>query len=119
MQRKKGTLTTIEVSILASAVEFRVAGVQQFHGFRIAQEIKRREAAQRKPAYGTLYRALDRMAEAGLLKSEWEDPAIAAEEGRPRRRFYEVTVEGEAALVQAAPVPAQASLKLANGAPLS
>jgi hypothetical protein len=33
----------------------------------------------------------------GLLASEWEDPDLAVAEGRPRRRLYEVTGEGERA----------------------
>jgi DNA-binding PadR family transcriptional regulator len=43
-------------------------------------------------AHGTLYKALGRLEELGLLASRWEDvPAIA---GRPRRRLYELTGEG-------------------------
>jgi PadR family transcriptional regulator len=38
---------------------------------------------------------------AGCLASRWEDPLVAAREGRPRRRFYRVTLEGEAALARA------------------
>jgi DNA-binding PadR family transcriptional regulator len=41
------------------------------------------------------------MEKAGLLESEWEDPAVSALEGRPRRRFYSVTAVGEAALTNA------------------
>jgi PadR family transcriptional regulator, regulatory protein PadR len=45
-----------------------------------------------------LYKALQRLEEAGLLASQWEDPDIAVAEGRPRRRLYEVTGAGERAL---------------------
>ena len=43
---------------------------------------------------GTLYPLLARLEVAGWLKSEWEDvdPATA---GRPRRRFYTLTGEGQ------------------------
>jgi PadR family transcriptional regulator PadR len=41
---------------------------------------------------------LQRLKEAGLLTSQWEDPTIVAAEGRPRRRLYEVTGAGERAL---------------------
>ena len=42
---------------------------------------------------GTIYPALARLEEAGWLVSRWEavDPA---EEGRPRRRLYELTPDG-------------------------
>jgi hypothetical protein len=54
----------------------------------------------------------------GLLESRWEDPAIAAEENRPRRRFYRVTAAGNRAFAAAQPVPAVAKLTLGEeGAP--
>jgi len=43
-------------------------------------------------AHGTLYKALGRLEEFGLLTSRWEDAAAA--EGRPRRRLYELTPRG-------------------------
>jgi len=51
-------------------------------------------------SHGTLYRALDRLENAGLLTSRWEDPAIAGEESRPRRRFYQMTTKGSIALAR-------------------
>jgi DNA-binding PadR family transcriptional regulator len=52
-------------------------------------------------AHGTLYKALDRMERMGLLESRWEDPEVAAAQGRPRRRLYRVTGQGERALDEA------------------
>ena len=43
-------------------------------------------------AHGTLYKALARLEDLGLLTSRWED--VAATEGRPRRRLYELTGHG-------------------------
>ena len=37
----------------------------------------------------------------GLLESRWEDPELAVEEGRPRRRLYRVTPLGARALAEA------------------
>ena len=101
MRRKAGALIPIEVSILETGIELRTRGAAYFHGFMIAKEIKEREEARLLTAHGTLYKALDRMQKAGLLESEWEDPAKAANEGRPRRRLYRVTTAGEAALAKA------------------
>jgi PadR family transcriptional regulator, regulatory protein PadR len=42
--------------------------------------------------HGTLYKALGRLEEFGLLTSDWE--AAEAAEGRPRRRLYELTGQG-------------------------
>ena len=97
-RRKPGTLLPIEVSILAAAVEARLGGATEFHGFAIASAIQDRDAARRLTAHGTLYRALGRMEQAGLLTSHWEDPDLAASDGRPRRRLYRVTGVGEVAL---------------------
>ena len=51
-------------------------------------------------AHGTLYKALSRLEEFGLLTSRWED-AAAAEGRRPRRRLYELTNKGAAVAEQA------------------
>jgi len=101
MRRKPGTLIPLEISILEAGIELMVRGAPYFHGFLIAKEIKEREDARLLTAHGTLYKALDRMQKAGLLESDWEDPAAAANEGRPRRRLYRLTAAGEAALANA------------------
>jgi len=44
--------------------------------------------------------ALERLEKAGALESFWEDPQVAADEGRPRRRFYRLTLAGETALAK-------------------
>lgn len=86
---------------MEAAIELRTLGGQGFHGFMIAKEIKEHEGARMLTAHGTLYKALGRMEDAGLLASEWEDPIIAADQGRPRRRMYSVTSAGEIALAKA------------------
>jgi PadR family transcriptional regulator PadR len=50
---------------------------------------------------GTVYPALGRLEEAGLLTSGWEDARIAQGERRPLRRYYQLTPSGEAALIEA------------------
>ena len=52
-------------------------------------------------AYGTLYRALGRLEEMGLLRSRREDPHIAARENRPGRRLYTLTAAAEVAIEDA------------------
>lgn len=44
---------------------------------------------------GTVYRALSKLEERGLLKSQWEPANEALREKRPRRKYYEVTPSGE------------------------
>jgi DNA-binding PadR family transcriptional regulator len=88
----------LEAAILDAAVELAAAGTGSFHGFALAKHLRDVEGARLLTAHGTLYKALGRMEIAGLLSSTWEDPDAAAEEGRPRRRLYEITAAGRAAL---------------------
>ena len=94
MRRKKGVLLPIERSLIVAASDVHGRGKPEFHCYAIAKEMRDREGARRLTAHGTLYRALDRLEEAGLLASRWEDPLIAADEGRPRRRLYRLTAAG-------------------------
>lgn len=98
MKRKPNTLLPLETTILEAAIDLERRGESEFHGFAIARVIAERAEARSLTAHGTLYKALGRLAEAGLLESRWEDPAIAAAEGRPRRRLYHVTGLGAQAL---------------------
>ena len=115
MRRRPGALLPIELSILNAGIELRIRGAGYFHGFLIAKEIKEHEGARLLTAHGTLYKALDRMEKAGLLESQWEDPANAALENRPRRRLYSVTAAGEAAVVRARAGPETASINTRRG----
>ncbi len=102
MRRKPGAVLPLELSILEAGFDLRRRGEAEFHGFVVAKEIKDSKGARLLTAYGTLYKALGRMEKAGLLESRWEDPLLAAEETRPRRRFYHLTAAGEAALAKQA-----------------
>ncbi len=99
VRRKAGTLLPLEISILETAIDLSRRGDAEFHGFAVAKKIAEREQARTLTAHGTLYKALERMQRAGLLESRWEDPHVAAAEGRPLRRLYRVTGLGEQALV--------------------
>jgi DNA-binding PadR family transcriptional regulator len=99
MRRKPGTLLPLEVDILEAGLELRrTGGGARFHGFQLAKTIADHAGPRPLTAHGTLYKALQRLEETGLLESQWEDPNIAATEGRPRRRLYAVTGAGERAV---------------------
>lgn len=91
-RRKKGALLPLEVDILSAGL---ADGPDEFHGFELAQRIAGEQAGRKLTAHGTLYKALGRLEEAGLLTSRWEEETVATAEGRPRRRLYEVTGAGE------------------------
>jgi PadR family transcriptional regulator, regulatory protein PadR len=46
---------------------------------------------------GTVHPILTRLQQAGWITSFWEDPADHEDTGRPRRRYYQFTGEGERA----------------------
>ena len=102
MRRKPGSLLPLEVSILDAGLALRARGTGEFHGFLMASEVKGQNDARSLTAYGTLYKALERMERGGFLTSRWEDPALAAEASRPRRRLYTLTAAGEEARARAA-----------------
>ena len=91
-RRKPGTLIQLETEILEVALSLRASGRTQLHGFGLAQALRADGRSRSLTAHGTLYKALGRLEDFGLLRSRWEDPD--ASEGRPRRRLYELTADG-------------------------
>ncbi len=100
MRRRKGTLLPLEIEILRSAVDAKRDENGWIHGFRLAKAL-RGDDGGRLTSHGTLYKALGRLTEAGLLDDEWEDPDEALAEGRPRRRLYRINPAGTRALAVA------------------
>jgi DNA-binding PadR family transcriptional regulator len=88
----------LEISILSACQDAGPAGT---HGFAVAQSIADAEESRRLTATGTLYRALHRLDEGGLIENWWEDPNDAAAAGRPLRRLYRITGAGATALAHA------------------
>jgi PadR family transcriptional regulator PadR len=101
MRRKPGTLVPLEQALCVAAAALRRRGLETFHGFQIAKEIQDAADTRLLTAYGTLYRALARLEEMGLVTSVWEDAQLAADEGRPRRRLYSLTDAGFKAAAEA------------------
>jgi PadR family transcriptional regulator, regulatory protein PadR len=91
-RRKPGALLPLEAEILEAALSMRRSGHATFHGFGLARAMREQRGSRALTAHGTLYKALGRLEELGLLASRWED--AAAVEGRPRRRLYALTGEG-------------------------
>ena len=73
--------------LLLAVVQARPA-----HGYAIIEELRRRSGSTFDLPEGTVYPALHRLERAGLLASRWSDEAAR------RRRVYELTRRGEAAL---------------------
>jgi DNA-binding PadR family transcriptional regulator len=98
-RRKPGTLLPLESEILEAALSMLRSEQASFHGFGLAQAMREQAGARSLTGHGTLYKALGRLEEFGLLSSRWEDAAAA--EGRPRRRLYELTGQGTSVAEQA------------------
>lgn len=64
---------------------------------------------------GTVYPTLGRLKKRGLVTARWEDQRIAEADGRPRRRYYELTPDGAAALAEGATRVANLAAELAPG----
>jgi DNA-binding PadR family transcriptional regulator len=73
---------------------------------------------------GTLYPIMARLEGVGWVESHWEDPELSISDGRPRRRYYQLTKDGaEQARVALAEISARgerrrSSLAGAQPAPL-
>jgi DNA-binding PadR family transcriptional regulator len=51
---------------------------------------------------GTVYPILGRLERTGLVTASWEDPEAHREEGRPARKYYDLTAAGRVALAEQA-----------------
>jgi PadR family transcriptional regulator, regulatory protein PadR len=94
MRRKAGDLIPIERSILEAACQLHREGIEEFHGIQLASMIKNQKEARLLTEYGTLYRALSRLEQRGLLKSRWE-VLLPTDGNRPRHRYYRLVGEVE------------------------
>ena len=82
-ERLKGNLDLLLLSVLSAGPA---------HGYAIIAELRHRSQGAFDLPEGTVYPALHRLEDAGLLASSWADA-----EGR-RRRVYALTDRGAAAL---------------------
>ena len=77
----------------SAAIVLQAVGKGYRHGFDVAEATGL--------AGGTVYPVLRRLERDRLLAARWEPAAIAHREGRPPRRYYEITARGEQALQDA------------------
>jgi DNA-binding PadR family transcriptional regulator len=92
-------LLPLEVRILEQAEQCKAKRTPMY-GFSLASALSE-DDGKTLTAHGTLYKALSRMTEAGYLTAEWEDPELAEQERRPRRRLYRISAAGSAELNKA------------------
>ncbi len=106
-RRKPGALLPLEVEILRTALDRLRSGEATFHGFGVSRALPTDDGGS-LTAHGTLYKALGRLEEMGLVTSAWEEDPPA---GRPRRRLYELTASGQQAAEAHGPVASGPKLR--------
>jgi PadR family transcriptional regulator PadR len=79
------------------------------HGYAVIEEIRRRSGEKFDLPEGTIYPALHRLEQAGLLVSHW----VISDSGR-RRRVYTLTRRGDRALAERRVVWRQFSAAIAG-----
>jgi PadR family transcriptional regulator, regulatory protein PadR len=87
----------MKADVLKGQLEFVALATlrdQPRHGYAIIKELRSRSGGGLDVLEGTLYPALHRLEQAGLIKSRWATVA-----GR-RRRVYELTAKGKKALAE-------------------
>lgn len=62
---------------------------ESMYGYQMIQHLKQRSEGYFRLGEGALYPLLHEMEEQGFLRAEWRD-----QEGRPKRRYYHLTVKG-------------------------
>jgi DNA-binding PadR family transcriptional regulator len=67
---------------------------QDRYGLDIVEEVSRRTAGEIRLGPGTLYNAVKKMLDAGLIK----ETNLAGPDDDPRRRYYGITARGEQTL---------------------
>ena len=89
---------TLETQLPLRPVEFHILlslAAGERHGYGIIQDIRERSEAM-VPDVGTMYRALARMVDAGLIEAAARRPAPDAPGANPdeRRNYYRITETG-------------------------
>lgn len=65
------------------------------HGYALLQEIERQSGGRLRPGTGTLYAALQRLEDEGLIR---ESPDLPAPDEDQRRRYFRITPVGRDAV---------------------
>lgn len=96
LDMRQGSTTILILSLLSEG---------PMYGYQIVKELAARSGGVFEFKEGTLYPALHRMEQEGLVRSYWEsvDTAVTDPEGfHPPRKYYAITEKGQDALAHRA-----------------
>lgn len=85
----RGHLETMILSVLERG---------EAHGFEVLKRLEEAGCGALRLREGTLYPALYRLEEAGMLRGRWEDGAVKRR--GPRRRVYRLTPAGKRSIAK-------------------
>ena len=97
-RRKSGQLLPLEFALLEVALDHQFRTGQGSYGYQLARQLAEGSDGKgmKLTGHGTLYKALGRLADLGLVEHWWEELDDWSGE-RPRRRMYRVTAAGAVA----------------------
>jgi PadR family transcriptional regulator PadR len=90
---RPGYVFELDARILFEGRKIQLEGADSFYGLQVANRLRIEKIS--------VYRALRRLTELGLVDRWWEDQDLASAEGRPRRRLYSVNQHGQDAIPHA------------------
>jgi PadR family transcriptional regulator PadR len=104
MRRYAKSMLDIERRVLRLIGEHAESQPLGVYGYELAallsQSATARQGAEIVPrhmrANGTVYKILYRLGRIGAVSSHWEEAEVALAEGRPRRRYWVLTENGQA-----------------------
>ncbi len=92
-RRTDDQLVPNEQRTLRAAALLRKQGIDEFHGYLLAGQLRQLPSTRRVMAYSTVYRCLSRLEARGLVRSRLGEVATS---GGPRRRIFALTDIGVA-----------------------
>ena len=92
-RRSAETLVPNEQRTLLAALALQRVGFDQFHGYKLASQLRTMHPTNRAMSYSTLYRCLDRLAERDLVAEV--PPKPTSHTRGPKRREFALTEDGK------------------------
>ena len=87
-------LTPVALEILMALIGENDEHVEERHGYAILQHVEQRVGTALPLRTGTLYRALARLMDDGLIEQVTREVGADRDAGDPRRRYYRITALG-------------------------
>jgi PadR family transcriptional regulator, regulatory protein PadR len=93
-------LSTVEELVLSALIS------HELYGLEIIKAVQEATEGKRRIGFGSLYPALHQLQKRGMVKSRWGDETPRERSGA-RRKYYEITNAGVAALKEAEAIRAR------------